>query len=159
MSNYYYEISTITSKFLKKFFVMNNNGVKLANFSYKFTFQEIMFIMEIGKSDNILLKDLISIFENDRKFVLPIVNKLSKAGFIEKKKSDTDGRIVIIKLTNSGTSVYESAKDKGGNILEFMLRDLSINEEKAILKYFSKILQTTVVRPNIDEIEKNLTIK
>jgi len=138
---------------------MNNNGIRLANFSYKFTFQEILFIMEIGNTGNILLKNLIKIFENDRKFVLPIVNKLSKEGFIEKKKSEVDGRIVIVKLTNSGTSVYESAKDKGGSILEFMLRDLSINEEKAILKYFSKILQTTVVRPSIEEIEKNPTIK
>ena len=159
MSNYYYEISTIMSKFLKKFFIMNNEGIKLANFSYKFTFQEIVFIMEIGKNRTVFLKELIRNFENDRKFVLPIVNKLVKAGFVEKRKSEVDGRIVVVKLTVTGDLAYEFAKEKGGNLLEFILRDLSINEEKAILKYFSKILQTTVERPSIDEIEKNLTIK
>lgn len=155
MSNYYYEIGTIMSKFFKKFFIMNNEGIKLANFSYKFTFQEIVLIMEIGKYEIIFLKDLINVFENDRKFVLPIINKLTQEGFLEKKKSEIDKRIVEIKLTKAGNTAYETSKERGGELLEFLLRDLSINEEKAVLKYFSKILQTTVVRPHIDE--KNLT--
>src|SRR5690554_4742236 len=39
-----------------------------------------------------------------------IINRLLKKGYIERKRSDQDGRVLLVKLTDAGTAIVNEAK-------------------------------------------------
>ena len=52
--------------------------------------------------EKLTMKDIARIISKDKSTVTPLINKLVKLGYIEKQKSEADGRVTFIQLTQKG---------------------------------------------------------
>lgn len=90
--------------------------------------------------------------EIDRKTLVALISRLQKRKMINKRVSEIDKRQFWIELTDKGQRIREELTEQGQQLMAFALKDLTINEEKAVLKFFSKLHQTTVSAPELEEL-------
>jgi len=141
MANYYKEINKIMEKITHKFLINDRKGFKLGLKGEEFSILDMHIIKTIGKNNIISLYKLVEYIEIDRGVITSILNKMTKWGYIEKEKSEEDKRVYNIMLTKEGHRIYDDILKEEKELLEFVLEDISLNEEKAILKFFSKLNQ------------------
>ena len=67
----------------------------------------------------------------DNGTVSPLLKKMQLAGYIEKKRSEEDDRVVLITLTEKGRKLQEEAKDVHENVSEC----IDLPQEKAAELY------------------------
>ena len=67
-------------------------------------------------------KDGVSVTEIGEKLMLdngtlsPLLKKMEQAGYVERRRSRDDDRVVVITLTEAGRALQEKAKDIPGNV-------------------------------------------
>jgi len=153
MSKYYFEIGTIMMKVMKKLLSTDQKKLQLQADKEGFSIRESFFIVELGDHDYMTFGQIEKSLDIDRKTLIALLNRLQKKKVIEKVASEADRRQQWIILTDKGKRAREELMEQGQQLLAFGLKDLTINEEKAVLKFFSKLLQTTVSAPELDEFE------
>lgn len=79
-----------------------------------------------------------------RKSVSAAVSRLQTKGYLERKVDETDKRKVNYGLTVEGERLGQTLKSKEMDYLQFILRETTTNEQKAILKFLSRVNQVTV---------------
>lgn len=149
MSKYYFEIGTIMVKVIKKMLFTDQEKLKVQCDKEGFSIRESLFIAELGDHDYMTFNQLEKTLEIDRKALIALINRLLKKKVIEKVASKEDKRQQLIVLTEKGLRARKELIEQGQQLLQFAIKDLTVNEEKAVLKYFSKLLQTTVKAPDI----------
>lgn len=87
------------------------------------------------------LKDLGKESELGRVDLQKYVTYLIKAGYIQKQVHQDDRRSIWLSLTELGKHQLEGAVSQLASPLDFALADLTINEERAVLKYLSRLHQ------------------
>ncbi len=87
------------------------------------------------------LKDLARESEFSRVDLQKYVGSLLKSGYISKEVNTRDKRAIWLSVTASGVFQVESALEQLKGPLDFALSDLTLNEEKAVLKYLSRLHQ------------------
>lgn len=128
-------------KLIYKISILDKEGLNLGIKGCKLSFLEIYIIKEIGSKKEYSIFNLVKETGIDRSSVTAIVNKLVLNRIIEKEKSKEDKRIHKLILTNLGEEIYDVIVKKEKEVLEFILNDITLNEEKAALKFLSKINQ------------------
>ncbi len=144
MANYYREINKIMEKLIYKFSILDKNGLSLGGKGGNLSFLEVHIIKEIGKSSVQSIYSLIKETEIDRNTITTITNRLVMSGYLEKQRSEEDKRVYMLTLTDSGREIYKRIILKEKEVLDFVLNDITLNEEKAVLKFLSKINQKMV---------------
>ena len=82
-------------------------------------------------------KDGISVTEIGEKLMLdngtlsPLLKKMEKAGYIERRRSQEDERVVVITLTEKGKALQKKVKDVPGNVAGC----IDLSPEKAQMLY------------------------
>ncbi len=153
MANYYREIEKIMGKLIYKILLINKNGVNLGINGEKLSFLDIYVIAEIGDCKEKSMYNLIKDMEIDRNDITLIINRMIALGYITKEKSERDRRVYILKLTEDGNHLYNKILEEENKLLDFILKDITLNEEKAVLKFLSKINQTTLSKYEYDNDE------
>lgn len=159
MSKYYFEIGTIMTKVMKKIMSIDQKKIQMQSDKDGFGIRESFLIAELGEVDYMTFGEIEESLELDRKSIIGIIGKLQKRKIIKKVAATTDRRQQWIVLTDKGHRARIEILEQGKQLLAFTLKDLTVNEEKAVLKYFSKILQTTVTAPELENFEKIRTIE
>ncbi|MBN2898364.1 MAG: MarR family transcriptional regulator [Clostridia bacterium] len=154
MSKYYFEIGTIMMKVMKRLMTIDQKKIKVQADKEGFTLRESFFIVELGSHDFMTFGDIEKYLEIDRKTLTALIAKLNKKTVIEKRAAETDKRCTYIVLTEKGRRVREELLEQASALMNFAVNDLTINEEMAVLKFFSKLLQTTVRAPEIETFSK-----
>lgn len=108
----------------------------------RFSIIEIMILEYLFENESMTSSELLNKMKLKRSKFLGITKKLVTAGYIEKKKSDIDKRSSILTLSKKGKSILKSYYEEENEFLDFVLADMTINEEKTIIKFLSKINQT-----------------
>lgn len=67
------------------------------------------------------------------------VDNLIKKGYVERKRSIEDRRVVIIKLTESGVAAYYAHEDFHKDMVISALQQLDIKEEELLIKVLTNI--------------------
>lgn len=142
MANYYKEINNMMEKIINKILVLEKGGIGLGIKKDKFSFLEMQIIKKVGKDKSKSISDLIKETDIDRGIITLIVNKLVLGGYFKKEKSNEDKRVSILMLTEEGNNIYTKIINQQKELLDFVLGDISLNEEKTILKFLSKINQS-----------------
>ncbi len=150
MANLYDDIQRMLDKIFIRMLSTDRRGFKIGKKNEKFSFVDIMIIRVVGQLQGVSVFDLIYTLDMDRGIVSTAVSKLMKNNYIFKEKSEHDGRVQILKLTDSGLSIYETINQKENDLVNFILRDLTSNEQKAILKFLSRIRQTMVSKYDVE---------
>ncbi|QXM05223.1 MarR family winged helix-turn-helix transcriptional regulator [Crassaminicella indica] len=154
MANYYHEINRMIDKLMHKVLVYDRKGFKI-NGKEELSLLDIHVLRKIGQEDNKKIYELINDLEIDRGVVASVTKKLILNGYIIKERSEEDKRVYIIKLTDAGKEMYEKTLKVQKDLLDFVLSEVTLNEEKAILKFLSKINQTTLSIDQGEIIQKN----
>jgi len=144
MANYYREINKMLEKVVHKILVLDKKGFKIGLKGEELSLLDIYIIKMIGKNEMMSIYNLVDETEIDRGVITSIVNKMVAGGYFKKEKSKEDKRVYMVMLTEEGKAIYEKILKEQNNLLDFILEEISLNEEKAVLKFLSKVNQTTI---------------
>ena len=156
MGNYYNEINRMLDKLIHKVLIYDRKGFKVGAKGESLSLLDLDILRRIGEENCKKLYTLVEEMEMDRGLISSCIQKLSLMGYLEKEKSKKDKRVYIVRLTDLGRKMTENNLEKQKELLHFILDEMTLNEEKTILKFLSKINQTTLATSRPIE-EKNNT--
>lgn len=103
---------------------------------YNISFQQLNILRILkGTKDWISMNDLKKFMIEKSPNATRLADKLITKGFVERKRSEVDRRVVYLTITNKGIELLETINKISGNYMEFTTR---ITEEEA--KQVSDIL-------------------
>ncbi len=141
MANYTREISHMMDRMLIKIMSQDKRGFYPSELLHRMSLLDILVIKSIGENKEIQLNVLIKTLELDRNLIDISVKNLIGLKLILKKPGEKDKREKSLTLSHSGEKLYKTLLDAQLSEMEFVLNDITINEEKTILKFLSKIVQ------------------
>jgi len=141
MANYSHEIMHMMDRFLIKILNQDKNGFYRQLTKYKFTLVDILLLRRLDEVGSERMNALIDYLEVDRNLFTTTMKKMMGLKLIKKVQDEDDGRGQKIEMTPDGKAFYETFKSESLKEMSFILNDLTINEEKAILKFLSKSVQ------------------
>ena len=148
MSVYYNEIYKMFHKIFEK--IISNKYFYQINKEYNLEFIDYLFLKNIEKLDNCNLSSLYKCLDINYDQISRKVDKLKQLNFIDKKVSKKDKRKKNLVLTKKGKKVFKEIDRLMNKYVKFIIKDFTVNEEKAVLKFLSKISKITYV-----DIEKD----
>lgn len=141
--NHYLAILRMLEILIKKFIEHDKRGVGLQS-NEVLSFSEMMLLIELSRCDRMTTQELLSFFPLERGIMSTLLNRLISQGLITKEKDEQDKRKTYYTLTAQGKICFKAIETQEIEALEFVMKDMSINEQKAILKFLSRINQLTV---------------
>lgn len=67
------------------------------------------------------------------------VNRLVKKGYVDRLRSDSDRRIVFVKLTEKGEEVFRIHEEFHAEMVEKMVNGLRMDEDKVLIESLEKL--------------------
>lgn len=139
---YYNEIYEMSSKIFENIILKNK-------------YNEIISIKKISFNDYILMKKMYTFSETTIKelyeetdinynVLIKKIEDLKNIGIVSKENSKDDKRVKILKITDEGKEILIKVDAKINEKLKFIIKDFTVNEEKAVLKFLSKINQLAI---------------
>ena len=141
MANYTREISHMMDRMLIKIMSQDKKGFYPSKLLHKLSLLDILIIKTVGESGSVQLNSVVKALELDRNLIDISVKKLVSMKLINKRQGERDKREKWIQLTESGERIYKVLLEAQLSEMEFVLNDITINEEKTVLKFLSKIVQ------------------
>lgn len=77
----------------------------------------------------------------DRGIIHSALQKMLKLKWVVKHQMNEDKRMVFMRLTDKGIQLMEHEREVFESGLAYLLKDLTVNEEKGVLKFLSKLHQ------------------
>ena len=75
------------------------------------TYTQYLVLLVLWENDGITVGEICDRLMLDNGTVSPLLKKMQQEGFVDKKRSDEDDRVVLITLTDEGRALQEKAKD------------------------------------------------
>lgn len=141
MANYTKEIAHMLDRFYTKLLSQDKSGFYKKELPVRMSLVEMLTLKKIGDLGSVRLNDLITLLEIDRNLATTTIKNLSSMKYIAKQKDESDGRGQLLHLLPGGELLYHRVLELQQKELSFVLNDVTINEEKAILKFISKMVQ------------------
>jgi len=141
MANYTREISHMLDRLNIKILTQDKNGFYKKNLSLELNLLEILVIKYINELGEVRINLLMKHLEIDRNLLNTTLKRLISLKLISKYNDVEDKRGQIVILTAYGKTIHEEIRVAQQGELDFILSDITINEEKTILKFISKIVQ------------------
>ncbi|MDH8678626.1 MarR family transcriptional regulator [Fusibacter bizertensis] len=141
MANYTREIAHMLDRLNTKILTQDKNGYFRKDLKVKLNLVELLLLKQLGESGEVKLNQLIKTLEVDRNLITTTVKRLSSLKLVQKRADEIDGRGQVIVLLPAGKELYNSLITQQSRELDFILDDVTINEEKTILKFISKMVQ------------------
>jgi len=146
MSVYQNEIAKIFKmlmlKYETKIVTSKKNTRKLEHFSVV----ELRLLEYLREKGLVKQNELFEIIDYKRSKLLSVIKKLMDVGYISRLADEADKRSTFIMLSEKGKQVMLTYDQNESEFLDFVLKDMTINEEKAIVKFLSKINQTDYMK-------------
>jgi len=80
------------------------------------TYTQYIVFLVLWEKDGITVGEICDKLMLDNGTISPLLKKMLQAGYIEKKRSEEDERIVLITLTDEGRALQEKAKEVPGKV-------------------------------------------
>ncbi len=142
--NYKKSILKMVEIIMKKFLELDRTGIKGLSSAQSLNLSDLLVLMALDKNVKMTTQDLHKSFRLDRGIINTIVARLMTQGLVAKEKAQLDKRKAYLSLTEMGRQVLEKFEVSEGEALDFVFKDFSINEQKAVLKFLSRVNQLTV---------------
>lgn len=98
----------------------------------------------LSLSNELSEADFLRLNKRPRAKAKQLLQEYLKLGLLEKVADETDKRKRKLKLTETGQALKDRVQQIIQNEIDFLLADMSVNEEVAVLKFISRINQLTV---------------
>ena len=109
------------------------------------TYTQYLVLLVLWEKDGLTVGELCDRLMLDNGTLSPLLKKMQQAGYVERKRSTEDDRVVVITLTEAGRALQEQAKDVPARVarcvelppekaqaLYALLYELLDNQKKAI---------------------------
>lgn len=150
MANYTKEIAHMLERYLIKILHQDKEGFYKAHLNTKLSLMEVLLLKRLGELREIRLSVLVEYLEIDRNVLTTTLKRLQSLNLVIKKPDLSDGRGQVIALSNYGWQFLCTLEDAAKDEIDFVLKDITINEEKAILKFLSKMVQYHTTKFELD---------
>lgn len=137
MRHYYQEIDKYLKKAIQSVISLEKRGAK--NGRVPITLSETLVVRELGKNGPKKIYEMIESLHLDRNTLVSITKNLQLEGYVEKGRSPDDKRSANLSLTSRGEELYRALQEREEELLNVLLEDFSINEEKTVLKFLVKL--------------------
>ena len=135
MNTFYDELNELLVEAYRSIMKVEEDMLKSSS-KIDLSISEIHLIEAVGKDKN--SGKTISGIADDLDITLPSVtiaiNKLAKKGYVEKIRSENDGRAVKVTLTKAGLKMYSAHRYFHESMARAVAKDLSDDEKEAMLK-------------------------
>lgn len=115
----------------------------------KFSKSEIFTMLFVEKRKEVTMTELVEYINSPMSTATGIVDRLVRNGYIRRDRSDTDRRIVLIRLTEEGSRLVNSLKGIISKYLNMIMEDLTEEEKRFLAKIALKIMQNLQDRPDV----------
>ena len=95
------------------------------------TYTQYLVFLVLWERDGIPVGEICEKLMLDSGTLSPLLKKMEQAGYVERKRSADDDRVVVVTLTENGRALQEKAKDVPGKVA----RCVDLPPEKAMLLY------------------------
>ena len=75
------------------------------------TYTQYIVLLVLWEKDGVTVGEICERLMLDNGTLSPLLKKMQQAGYIEKRRSETDDRVVVITLTGEGRALQDKAKD------------------------------------------------
>ena len=95
------------------------------------TYTQYIVFLVLWEKDGVTVSELCGKLYLDNGTLSPLLKKMETAGYIERRRSREDDRVVVVTLTEKGKALQEKAKDVPRNVAEC----IRLSPEKAQTLY------------------------
>jgi len=155
MANYTKEISHMLERYFIKILHQDKGGFYKDDLNVKLSLVELLLLRQLQANGERKLSDLLEYLEIDRNLLATTIKKLQSLNYIVKKPDHIDGSGQVVMLSNYGEQFIMTLEKSMKAEMDFVLRDITINEEKAILKFLSKMVQYHTTKFELEQLESN----
>lgn len=107
----------------------------------KFSKSEIFSILFLDKWKEVTMTDLVEYINVPMSTATGIIDRLVRKGYIERRRSETDRRIVVLRLTEEGLCLVKSLKELIYKYLDMLLKDLTEEEKQFAAHIAMKLIK------------------
>ncbi len=80
------------------------------------TYTQYIVFLVLWEKDGITVGEICDKLLLDNGTLSPLLKKMQQAGYVERKRSEEDDRVVVVTLTEAGRALQEKAKDVPGKV-------------------------------------------
>ncbi len=85
------------------------------------------------------MKEIGKLIGRDKSTITPLVNKLSKLGYVIKEKSKEDRRVTYVKITEKGKEIEHKFKEISKEVYSTAYKDFTTEEKELLLRLLKKL--------------------
>jgi len=145
MSVYSNEINQMINKILEK--AVYKKDDEKALLPKKITLLNFFILKRIDEKNKIISTDLRDEIGVDYNTIRKEICNLENLGLVERNEDPRDKRKKFIQVTEHGKEQIKKVNWLIEDKLQFVINNFSVNEEKAVLKFLSRINQLTLSPP------------
>lgn len=101
---------------------------------------EVICLLWMSRHEAVIMRDIAAFLDIPLSTATGVVNRLVKNGYLDRYRSDTDRRIVVIRLTDQGFNLVEEVKATVSHYFKLVTEILSEEEVTLLLNIFKKIV-------------------
>ena len=124
-----------------KILTQDKSGYYRKHLKVELNLAEVLILKQLGEHGDIKLNQLIKNLEVDRNFLNTTLKRMMTLKLIHKTPDPSDGRSQVVGMLQAGRELYHELLKQQQQELDFVLNDITINEEKTVLKFISKLVQ------------------
>ena len=102
------------------------------------TYTQYIVFLVLWEKDGITVGELCERLMLDNGTLSPLLKKMQQAGYVERKRSEADDRVVVITLTDAGRALQKRAKDIPARVASCV--DLSAEKAQALYALLYELL-------------------
>ncbi|WP_417886260.1 MarR family winged helix-turn-helix transcriptional regulator [Zunongwangia sp.] len=106
------------------------------------TYPQYLVLMVLWEEDQVNLRTVAEKLQLQSNTLTPLLKRLQQRGFIERKRSETDERNIVITLTSKGRALKNKACDVPSLLAEQL--PLSIDEAKELYRLLYKMIRRMI---------------
>jgi len=105
----------------------------------EFSKSELLAMLFVDKHGEIIMSKIAEYINVSMSTANGIVERLVKNGYLNRDRSDSDRRIVVIRLTDKGKTLVDELKNTIFEYIKLIYEALDDEERKLIFKIFNKV--------------------
>ena len=116
------------------------------------TYTQYLVLLVLWEKDTVTVGEICRKLMLDNGTLSPLLKKMQQAGYVERKRSAEDDRVVVVTLTEEGKALQEKAKDVPGKVAGCI--DLPEEKAKQLYTLLYELLENQGYGKNNDTEEK-----
>ena len=141
MGNYYSDIGRVMEKIALRLFILEKRKVSAPGAEEPVGLFDIAMVKILGDQGEATGEALEERMEVSKGTLSATLNRQFKNGLLERRRSEQDRRIYRYRLSERGLRLYGDLNREEKAFVSEALSHITIHEEKAVLKFLSKLNQ------------------